>query len=192
MTTFGKAFLVKRDASKKAGKALPFDDMEGFTCSRCGEYHSEMPMCFGAEFPDYYFSVPADERINRVELTESLCIIDEKHFFIRGRIEIPVAGTDNVFCWNVWISVSETNFIRMNEVWNDPDRINEPPYFGWLQTQLPGYAATLNIQTLAHTQPVGLIPQIEIIEENHPLAEEQQNGITWARVIELVEAVMHG
>ena len=166
--------------------------MEGFTCSRCGEFHEEFPLCFGAEFPDFYFSVPSEERASRVELTESLCVVDEAHFFIRGRIEIPIIGSDELFCWNVWTSVSEQNFIRVNERWNDERRGEEPAYFGWLQTQLPGYADTLNIKTMAHTQAVGIIPRIELIEEGHALTLEQQAGITWHRVTQLVEIAMHG
>lgn len=148
-------------------------------------------MCFGAEFPDYYFSVPPEERAIRVEITESLCVVDEAHFFIRGRIEIPVIGSDEPFCWNVWTSLSEENFIRANERWNDERRVEEPAYFGWLQTQLPGYADTLNIKTMVHTQEVGIIPRIELIEEDHPLTQEQQAGITRQRVKELVEISMH-
>ena len=166
--------------------------MEGFTCSRCGEFHEEFPLCFGAEFPDFYFSVPPEERASRVELTESLCVVDKAHFFIRGRIEIPIIGSDELFCWNVWTSVSERNFIRVNERWNDGRRGEEPAYFGWLQTQLPGYADTLNIKTMAHTQAVGIIPRIELIEEDHALTLEQQTGITWQRVTEFVETAMYG
>ena len=149
-------------------------------------------MCFGAEFPDYYFRIPPEEVTIRVELTESLCVIDETHFFIRGRIEIPVIDSQESFCWNVWTSVSEDNFIRLNERWNDEQRVEEPAYFGWLQTELPGYINTLNIKTMAHTQIVGIIPQIEVVEEGHALTKEQQKGITWQRVTELVEIAMHG
>ena len=166
--------------------------MEGFACSRCGEFHAGFPMCFGAEFPDYYFSIPPEEVTIRVELTESLCVIDETHFFIRGRIEIPVIDSQESFCWNVWTSVSEDNFIRLNDRWNDEQRVEEPAYFGWLQTELPGYINTLNIKTMAHTQIVGIIPQIEVVEEGHSLTKEQQKGITWQRVTELVEIAMHG
>ncbi len=149
-------------------------------------------MCFGAEFPDFYFSVPPEERNARIELTESLCVVDEAHFFIRGRIEIPVTGSNELFCWNVWTSLSEENFIRVNERWNDERRTEEPAYFGWLQTQLPGYADTLNLKTMVHTQAVGIIPRIELIEKGHALTQEQQAGIAWQRVTELVEIAMHG
>ena len=149
-------------------------------------------MCFGAEFPDYYFSVPPEERENRIELTESLCVVDDVHFFVRGRIEILINDSGEPFCWNVWVSVSEDNFRRTNEVWNDPQRVNEPAYFGWLQTALPGYSDTLNLKTMVHTQPVGSIPRIEVGDEGHRLTNDQQQGNTWQRVVELVEIAMHG
>lgn len=149
-------------------------------------------MCFGTESPDYCFGVPPEERSDRIELTESLCVVDEAHFFIRGRIEIPVINSDELFCWNVWTSLSEENFIRVNERWNDERRTEEPAYFGWLQTQLPGYADTLNLKSMVHTQAVGVIPRIELIEEGHSLTQEQQVGMTWRRVTELVEIAMHG
>ena len=149
-------------------------------------------MCFGAEFPDYYFSVPPDEREDRIELTDSLCVVDGMNFFIRARIEIPVKASNEVFCWNVWTSLSEANFLRTNEVWNNPERVNEPAYFGWLQTSVPGYPETLNIKTMLHTQKPGIIPRVEVIEEKHLLRDEQQAGITWERVVDLVEIAMHG
>ncbi|WP_092772774.1 DUF2199 domain-containing protein [Hymenobacter actinosclerus] len=167
------------------------DVPDGFVCSRCGEFHAELPMCFGAEFPDYYFSIPINERARRVEIAESLCVIDEEHFFVRGRIELPVLNSEEIFCWNVWTTLSKDNFIQTNTVWNDPERVNEPAYFGWLQTSLPGYPETLNLKTAVHTQAVGLIPRVEIMDENHPLVLEQKQGIGWPRVVELVEAALH-
>ncbi|MCB2376252.1 DUF2199 domain-containing protein [Hymenobacter sp. BT635] len=166
--------------------------MEGFTCSRCNEFHDELPMCFGAEFPDYYFSVPPEERAARIEYSQDWCVVDEAYFFVRGRIEIPVIDSDEVFCWNVWTSLSEKSFLRSQDVWNDPARVNEPAYFGWLQTIVPGYPDTRSIKTREHTQALGTIPRVEVFEEDHPLTIEQREGITWQRVHELVETVLHG
>lgn len=165
--------------------------MAGFACATCGEYHDELPLCFGADYPDYYFSVPPLEREERIEYSTDWCVVDEQHFFIRGRIEIPVHGSDEPFCWNVWTTLSEDNFIRCQEVWHDPERVNEPPYFGWLQTTIPEYPETLNIRTLVHTQPVGTIPRVKVIEESHQLTLDQQQGIPLDRVIELVTPLLH-
>jgi hypothetical protein len=165
--------------------------MPGFTCSTCGQYHEELPFSFGADMPDYYYSIPPEERATRVKKTADWCTIDEVHFFIRGRIEIPIIDYSETLVWNVWTSLSEKNFVRSQEYWKDPARTAEPPYFGWLQTAVPGYANTLNIKTWVHTQPVGVIPQIEVFEENHPLTTDQQRGVPLAAVLQLVERLLH-
>jgi len=186
-----KSYLVKSKLNQHFGRTTLRLNMKGFTCSKCGKYHDDMPMCFGADYPDCYWSIPPQERADRVEMNQDLCVVDGEHFFIRARIEIPVIDNEEPFCWNVWTTLSEANFVRANAVWNDPQRIKEPPYFGWLQTALPGYLTTLNIKTLVHTQAVGTIPLVEVIEENHPLTIDQQKGITIQRVIEMVEMILH-
>ena len=75
----------------------------------------------------------------------------------------------------------------MSELWESFGRENEPPYFGWLSTALPCYPDTLNLKTHVHTRPVGLRPLVELEPTEHPLAVEQQNGITMVRVKEIVE-----
>ncbi|TCC87245.1 DUF2199 domain-containing protein [Pedobacter frigiditerrae] len=162
----------------------------GYTCSCCGQVYDEAPLCFGAAYPDYYFSVPPEERSERIELQPSLCVVDKEHFFHRGWLTIPIIDHNENLIFNVWTSISEENFgIRM-DVWENPKRIDEDPYFGWLQTLVPTYGDTLNIKTKAVEQAVGLIPEIIVIEENHPLKINQDNGITYKQALEIVEKIM--
>jgi len=79
----------------------------------------------------------------------------------------------------------------MSELWETPGRKSEPPYFGWFSTSLPGYPETLNLKTNVYTRPVGQRPLIKLEPTDHPLAVEQQEGITMARVQEIVEIVVH-
>jgi hypothetical protein len=72
-----------------------------YICKCCGTTYDEIPLCFGNEYPDYYFSVPIEERETRVELTESLCVIDD-HFFHRGRLIIPILDFHEDLIFNVW------------------------------------------------------------------------------------------
>ena len=165
--------------------------MPGFTCATCGQYHDELPLCFGTEVPAYYYSVPIAERDARIEMSEDWCVIDDAHFFIRGRIEIPIIDYHEPFVWNIWTSLSEENFIRSQELWHEPERVKEEPYFGWLQTDIPGYKGTVNCKTWVRTQPIGTIPQVEVFEENHQLTIDQHNGITLNRAREIVESIIH-
>ena len=77
------------------------------------------------------------------------------------------------------------------ELWRQPGRESEPPYFGWLQTSLPSSSSTVNLKTLVHTQSVSERPLIELEPTDHPLAVEQREGITLARVRAIAEQMLH-
>ncbi|GAA2105875.1 DUF2199 domain-containing protein [Kitasatospora saccharophila] len=161
----------------------------GWTCTCCGERHSELPMAYHAEAPASW--EPGMAEREDCELTSDQCVVGE-HSFVRGLVEIPVIGGDEVFAWGVWVSLSERNFARATELWERPGRESEPAYFGWLSTELPLYApSTINLKTMHHTRPVGRRPYIELEPTSHPLAVEQRTGITLERVREIAEALLH-
>lgn len=166
--------------------------MPGFRCRRCGELHDELPMHYGPTAPAPWFMIPEEEREQRCLLSSDQCIIDDKHFFIVGNLEIPVAGVPERFSWDVWVSLSEKSFARACALWDKQGRESEPPYFGWLSTALPCYPDTLLLKTMVHTREVGVRPRIELEPTDHPLAVEQREGITLARVQEIAEIVLHG
>ncbi|GAA3120390.1 hypothetical protein GCM10010466_09160 [Planomonospora alba] len=125
-------------------------------------------------------------------LSSDQCVIAGEHFFVHGLVEIPVIDTAETFTWGVWVSLSPDNFTRMGRLWETPGRETEPPYFGWLSSELPAYEpTTLNLKTNLHTRPVGLRPAVELEPTDHPLAVEQRAGITRARVRELAELLLH-
>ncbi|MEU9720829.1 DUF2199 domain-containing protein [Streptomyces sp. NPDC047976] len=125
-------------------------------------------------------------------LSSDQCVIKGQHFFIRGLIEIPVIGSQDIFSWGVWVSLSSNNFARALDVWNTVGREAEKPYFGWLSTELPLYPeSTTNLKTNAHTRPVGKRLFIELEPTDHPLAVEQRTGITQDRIREIAMAVLH-
>ena len=175
-------------------KLFPFfkkqNNKIGYKCSCCGQVYEEVPLSFGGDFPDYYFSVPPEERNERIELQPSLCVVDKEHFFHRGRLTIPIIDHTENLIFNVWTSISEDNFGIRIDFWEDPKRLDQERYFGWLQTIVPTYGDTLNIKTFAIEQAVGLIPEIKVIEENHPLKFDQDNGITYKKTLEIVDKIM--
>jgi hypothetical protein len=111
---------------------------------------------------------------------------------VRGNIEIPIQGADQIFSWGVWVSLSEKNFNRTTSLLDTEGRESEPSYFGWLSTSLPYPENTLNLKILVHTQPVGIRPIIELEPTSHPLSVEQRQGITLQRVQEFAEHMLHG
>jgi hypothetical protein len=166
-----------------------------FYCSSCGEEHDGPPLSYGAAAPAPWYAIPTAERERRTTLDGELCVIDGDHHFVKGNIRLPILygpeGIDH-FAWTVWVSLSAANFARTKALWHTSGRESEPPYFGWLSTILPGYPSTGNLKTMVHTQPVGERPRIELEPTDHPLAVEQREGITMARVQEIAERVLHG
>lgn len=147
-------------------------------------------MTFGPNAPYPWFEVPESERANRCVLDDDLCAVDE-HRFVRGRIELPVRDGTEPFVWLVWVSLSAKNFDRTVELWRHEGREHEPPYFGWLMSALPYTPPTLGLATHVHTSPVGKRPTIELEPTDHPLAIEQRDGITMARVRVIAESLLH-
>lgn len=165
--------------------------MQGFDCRSCGQHHATLPLSYGADAPAYWYTIPAAEHEQRVLLSSDQCVIDHEAFFVLGNIEIPILQSNQTFVWSVWVSLSEANFARASELWDTPGREAEPPYFGWLNSMLPIYPITLNLKTMIHTRPVGQRPSIELEPTDHPLAVEQRDGISWERVQEIAEMVLH-
>jgi hypothetical protein len=149
------------------------------------------PLAWHLEAPDLWSSLSSSERKQRGRLSSDQCVIDNEHFFVRGLVEIPVLDGDGPFAWGVWVSLSKVNFERTTALWHDPNRVNEPAYFGWFCNSIPGYPETLHLKTAVHSREVGLRPLIELEATDHPLSIEQRNGITAGRLRSIAEQMHH-
>jgi hypothetical protein len=158
-----------------------------WTCGCCGKQFDTLPLDIAWPAPLYWYTIPEDERARRADLTEDLCAIDNEDFFVRGVLEIPVIGLDEKFCWGVWSSVSRASVNRIIALWEEPMVENEPPCPGWLSSAITIYPDTWHLKTLAHLRGVALRPRIELMEADHPLYREQQEGITVERVLEIIQ-----
>lgn len=69
----------------------------------------DVPMCFGGGSPASLM-VPENEYDGRVVENADQCIVDGKHFFVRGYIELPIIDMGEVFIWSVWVSLSEQSY----------------------------------------------------------------------------------
>ncbi|GAA5069715.1 DUF2199 domain-containing protein [Lysobacter panacisoli] len=160
-------------------------------CALCGEADNETPRCFGTEAP-WRAMVPESEFDQRVELTADQCVVDEKAFFIRGHIEILVHGQSEPLAFSVWSSLSERSFLHMSERWRCADRADDPPYFGWLSTDIAVYPDTINLKLSVQSRAPGLVPLFTVAPSDHPLSLEQRQGISEARWHEIVHSILHG
>lgn len=117
-------------------------------------------------------------------LTEDLCIIEGRDFFVHGVIEIPVHDYEYEFGWGVWVSHKRENF-EIYRAHFDTNTIG--PFFGWLCTKIDYYPeSTLELKTMAHYRGGGLRPRIVLDESLHPLYRQQCNGISLSEAWKMV------
>ena len=132
--------------------------------------------------PGNWFALSEAERATRAKLSADVCVIDGKEFYIRGCIEIPVAGCSDVFVWGVWVSVSEESFRYIYEHWDAPIGDDEPPRFGWLCNWIRGYPEPQEVGSEVFLRSGNLRPRIVLEPTDYPLSVEQREGITLERV----------
>lgn len=153
--------------------------VHGYVCSACGRQHSEVPLSFAADFPDAYANMSLDDRENRALISSDQCIIDDDQFYLRGCIELPVLLAEEIFLWGVWARVHERDFDEIHEHWNSAGRENRiGPFKGRLANSISIYPQTLNMKLAIQIRPAGERPVFVLEEPDHPLTQEQQNGLT--------------
>lgn len=159
--------------------------MPGYYCTRCGKRHDGIP-AFHADRPTPYWDIPEDKRESDVFLTSDSCVIAERFFFVHACLEIPILDHDEVFTWGVWVSLEEENFFLWQENYETAKRSHLGPFFGWLCTRLPLYPDTLHQKTTVHLRDNGIRPRIELEETDHPLSQDQHQGISLQRALYMV------
>lgn len=159
-------------------------------CGICREIEGEAPLCFGAEAP-WREMVPESQFAQRVDLTRDQCVVDEQAFFIRGHLEVPVHGLAEPLAFSVWSSLSERSFLHMSERWDCADRADDPPYFGWLSTDIPAYPETINLKLSVQQRRPGLVPLFVLQQNDHPLSVDQREGISQVRWHQLAHLLLH-
>jgi hypothetical protein len=105
---------------------------------------------------------------------------------VRGIIHLPIIGAGETFRWGVWGSLSRDNFETLLKKHEDPKRVEQPPMFSWLSTQIPEYPDTLSLKMYAHIQEPGIRPNFRLELTDHPLSREYHEGITPERVKEIM------
>ena len=159
-------------------------------CQTCGLEHDDIPLCFGIEAP-WRALVPDSDYAQRVDLTPDQCVVDKQTFFIRGHIEIPIHDYPAPLAFSVWSSLSEKSFVHMSERWDSPDRGSDPPYFGWLSSQIEFYPSTIHLKISVQSRPPGSVPLFTVEQSEHPLSLDQQHGISIDRWHEIAHQLLH-
>jgi hypothetical protein len=161
-----------------------------FECRCCGEPHRGLSDLSHADPAPYRWAT--DEESEQFQLSSDLCRNNATgDCFVRGVLPIPIIGTDAVFTYGVWSSLSEENFQTYVQTW-DEDQGKLSSWFGWFSSALNGYPKTMKLKVQVHPQPNGKRPIFELEATDHPLAVEQYEGITTDRLLEIYGANGHG
>jgi hypothetical protein len=166
--------------------------MGSWICSTCAQSHEGVATGYSYEAPWTWYTVAEEEREQRCFLNADYCVIDNEDFFVRGCLEIPIIGHEEPLIWGVWVSLSKSNFEREQSLADNPERIKEPPYFGWLSSRIEIYPDTAALKTHVHTRQVGTRPFIQLEATDHSCSHEQRTGIAAERLTEIAEQIHHG
>ena len=161
-----------------------------YECSTCGQLHQGAPS-FSYETPLAYN--PDNHEQSGHKLDSDMCMFHDEegdHFFVRVCLEIPIHDFNEPFLWGVWSTLSESNFQRYLQTFDEPDETDS--YFGWFSNQLPYYLDTLNLKINVRPRSEGIRPYIILEETDHPLSLDYHQGISVARAVEIAEVATHG
>jgi len=160
-------------------------------CASCGEEHDDLPFDWHWEQPVYWDG----PRGANDELGSDLCVWTDDDglecYFIRGLVQLPVIGAEQTFNYGAWSSLSRDSFDRVLDVWDDPLRVAEPAYFGWLSNEIPEFPGSLSLPLDVVTREVELRPVFELHDGDHPLVRAQREGVPWDWVVEVAVRNLH-
>lgn len=195
----------ERARIRNTRSSVTLDDLADlkWQCGSCEEWHTGPCLDFGYHAPSYWTQEHenAKRRVDilpqftrgrpKTLLNEDFCVINDQDFFVRGLIHLPIIGAAETFRWGVWGSLSRENFETLIEKQEDPKRVELPPMFSWLSTQIEEYSETLNLKMYAHIQPPGTCPNFRLELTDHLLAQEYHKGITPERVKAIMLGRLH-
>lgn len=93
-------------------------------CPCCNKPIDPRTLDFACGLPDDIFSLVKQgphELKARAKMTPDLCVLDDKRFFQRGLLAIPVEGSRQPFNYGVWFEVSFTDARRIHAAWDDAE-----------------------------------------------------------------------
>jgi hypothetical protein len=162
-----------------------------WTCAVCGETHRGLP-ALAFEAPAHYYLIPWEQRSERALLTPDTCVVDGAAFYVRTVLHVPVQGQSATLEWGVWSSLSEANFQRYLNAFEDMDQSRLGPMPSWFASILPGYSSTLNLRSRILPQDNRQRPVVEFDPaQDHPLVADIRDGIALERATEFVEPILH-
>jgi hypothetical protein len=124
-------------------------------------------------------------------LSEDFCVMGGRYFFVRSVLEIPVDGVAEKFGFGCWSTLSRENFEKYLAAFDDGDFSDWGPWGGWLSNRLADYIGTDPEAVWVYPQRDRQRPTLLVQNPGHPLAIDQQHGITPERMLEILAHYGH-
>jgi hypothetical protein len=186
--------------------SVTLDDLKElrWKCGTCEEWHTGPCLDFGCDEPGYWQEEHArasrrakllpswSKNRRKTFLGEDFCAIEDRDFFVRGVVHLPIIGAGETFRWGVWGSLTRDNFETLFKMDDDPTCVELAPMFSWLSNRIPEYPDTLNLKMYAHIQEPGQRPHFRLELTDHPLSLEYHHGISPERVKEIMMGRLGG
>jgi hypothetical protein len=161
-----------------------------WSCNVCGETHQGLfDLACGkpVQWPGTEDKAPNSALdLSGNFLSEDFCVLEGQHFFVRAVLELPIRGSGGqLFGFGVWATLSRENFVRYVAAFDSGEQDELGPWFGWFSNRLEGYPDTLNLKCQVEPRSGRQRPHVSLEPTPHPLAVDQQSGITFDRMLEI-------
>jgi len=160
-----------------------------FTCSVCGQHHDERLLDIRLGLPGDIHALDADERAERAWLADDFAVLDERRFFVRGLLELPIPELDDRFAYGTWCEVTMVDFQELMRRWHSDEQF--APVDCVLANELDPYRDTTGLRATLHATSADKLPTVDLAEASHELVHAQREGITAGRSDELAAVVLH-
>lgn len=162
---------------------------QDWTCPACGRAHRglfDLATRHPAQWPHGEDCEPNSAlRLDGDFLSEDFCVLRGEHFFVRSLLVLPIIGSDAEFAFGVWGTLSRQNFDLYLDTFDAGAQGHLGPWFSWFSCDLRAYPNTVNLKAQMYPREGRQRPVLELMADDHPLALEQRNGVTFDRVLEL-------
>ena len=158
--------------------------LSSFVCAVCGKRHDGLLLDVAFRRPASFFGYPEEGREEHIVCNDDLCESRDGRYFIRGVLELPVVDTGDVFCWGLWVEVSERDFRRYLELWDAEDASSETPFTGRLDGEPLPYPGSDRLAVTVHLRPGNQRPRLVVTDDAHRLGRDQRQGVTLHQVHE--------
>lgn len=145
--------------------------------------------------PIEVMDIPEDERPGRVWLDADICAIDDRQFFVKGLLDIPIQGVKEPLSWGLWVAQTEEE-LNAYEDTRGTDQAGVVTQ-GQITVTMPGYfeldqnGENYRLDCELIGQRSGLRPIINLLPSEHILYRDHKFGISWDRAVELIAKVPH-